>query len=413
MPLDCKIYWRLVIALIVAVLGCAAARSQVDPFCQGHPDLPRLLTAGGATCAYDAATGSTTITLNRSSVIGWERFRVGPGQRIDFNFAAPGTPGGGVVVNRVEGIGPARIDGTLVSNGSVALINPGGSITVGRSGVVETAGFLASTLAATDGGAALLGGGTTTFAGAGHPVANLGTITTAGGDLTLVGSVVDNRGLLQSGGGAVRLGAGGSVTLAPTGEERLARAAGDPSGSVQNLGAVRGVTIEIAATEITNNGALDAGGGAGRVFLKVGANGRFITEQLGTVNGIVVLTGGPAEDRPPVIGGDDGDNPTGTTPAIVRQPVLRAPGSPAPAAAPAPPAIISFTGGAIAAAANSAVATPDVRAPVSTVARDRKRETAEGSPAPVAAVPLVVTRGTAILRKSRFFGLKAEASPAR
>ncbi|HEX8962916.1 MAG TPA: filamentous hemagglutinin N-terminal domain-containing protein, partial [Rhodocyclaceae bacterium] len=74
-------------------------------------------------------------------IIPWHSFSIGPGNIV--HFTQPSATS--AVLNRVSGPDPSFIYGTLSSNGRVWLINPNG-ITIGPGGMVNTAGFIASTL---------------------------------------------------------------------------------------------------------------------------------------------------------------------------------------------------------------------------------------------------------------------------
>src|SRR3954468_9065645 len=104
------------------------------------PDGP-VVVGGQATVT---GAGSANVQVNQTSnsaIINWNTFNIGAGQTT--TFLQPGTSS--VALNRVTGgLGPSEIYGTLNANGHVFLINPDG-VLVGPSGVINTAGFLAST----------------------------------------------------------------------------------------------------------------------------------------------------------------------------------------------------------------------------------------------------------------------------
>jgi filamentous hemagglutinin family protein len=127
--------------------------------------------------------------------------------------------GASAVLNRVTGGNPSAIHGTLSANGQVYLINPNG-ILVGSGGVVDTAGFLASTLDVSD--AAFLRGGDLRFSGNSKAsVVNLGRIGASEGDVILIARTVENHGEIHAPNGTAALAAGSEVLVKASGEERV------------------------------------------------------------------------------------------------------------------------------------------------------------------------------------------------
>jgi filamentous hemagglutinin family protein len=395
-----------------AAAGLAQAQGQAPPpFCTGHPGNPRLV-AGSAECFHDAA--GSTFALDGPAVFHWDDFSVPAGTSTRFHFADGAN--GRVVLNRVTGLAPTRIDGRLESNGRVIVINPQASITVGAGASVVTAGFFASTLdlaAGPDGDAALLAGAGATFVNRSGrpnapPVIVLGSVVSAGGDVALVGGSVDNGGQIDAQGAAVRLAAGRAVEFTPGADEAFAVEGGE-SGFVLNRGVLRGAGAELSAgLEVTNAGLIETPGSSGRVFLRVGPGNRVVSED-GRLAGIAVVNGeigAGAEVKP-----DDGDNPVGATPGVRRFPALASPGSATGSAA-----VVAFTNRAMAGVANSARPPDPAAAPGSGPA---------SGPGPEP--QLVATRGSGgtgaqaarqpklWLRASNFFGLRSRevSAPAR
>ena len=103
-------------------------------------------------------------------------------------FALPNSSA--AVLNRVASGDVSHIDGLLSSNGTVYLINPNGVI-VGPGGIIDTAGFLASTLDVENqqflNGKALLFSGSSTAS-----IINQGTITAWNGNVILLAYQVEN-----------------------------------------------------------------------------------------------------------------------------------------------------------------------------------------------------------------------------
>ncbi|MDD5775104.1 MAG: filamentous hemagglutinin N-terminal domain-containing protein, partial [Candidatus Omnitrophica bacterium] len=114
-----------------------------------------------------------------------------------------------IALNRVTGVDPSMILGTLTANGRIFLINPNG-VTFGQGCRVDTMGLVASTLNLSN---ADFMAGRYSFAGNGGPVVNLGYLNAPGGYVALLGSCVENRGIIEAELGSVALASGKAVTL--------------------------------------------------------------------------------------------------------------------------------------------------------------------------------------------------------
>lgn len=99
--------------------------------------------------------------------------------------------------------------GTLASNGQVFLVNPHG-IVIGAGALIDTAGFVASTLNIAD--KDFLAGRLKFEGGGAGVLRNEGTIQAAR-DIFLVGPKIENTGIVHSAAGDVVLAAGRSITI--------------------------------------------------------------------------------------------------------------------------------------------------------------------------------------------------------
>ncbi|MDD5505953.1 MAG: filamentous hemagglutinin N-terminal domain-containing protein [Candidatus Omnitrophica bacterium] len=152
-----------------------------------------------------------------------------------------------VALNRVVGVDPSTIMGVLNSNGRIFLVNPNG-VVFGASSRVDTAGLVASTLDIRDDD---FMAGRFTFYGQGGSVVNQGYISAPGGFVALLGSTVENAGVIEANLGTVVLASGEALTLNM-----------DPAGTI-------GVVIDEATSKnleqkddaVKNSGSIMANGG--------------------------------------------------------------------------------------------------------------------------------------------------------
>lgn len=151
-----------------------------------NPTLGEVV-AGSANISENGST-LTIIQGSQNAIIDWQGFSIGAGELTQ--FLQPGSDA--AVLNRVTGGDPSSIYGTLQANGRVFLINPNG-VLVGASGVINTNGFVASTLSLDN--AAFMSGGSLLFTGPSMAsIVNAGRINALGGDVVLIAHGVVNTG---------------------------------------------------------------------------------------------------------------------------------------------------------------------------------------------------------------------------
>ena len=81
------------------------------------------------------------VTNSPGSIINWQGFSIGAGEVTRFVQQSASS----AVLNRVVGADISSIQGQLLSNGRVFLINPAGII-IGPNAMIDTAGFIGSAL---------------------------------------------------------------------------------------------------------------------------------------------------------------------------------------------------------------------------------------------------------------------------
>ncbi|HEX3883081.1 MAG TPA: MBG domain-containing protein [Stellaceae bacterium] len=274
----------------------------------GLPHAGLANPAGGTVVSGSAtiARSGKNLTINQSTnraILNWHSFSVGKGEttRIVEPSAAS------AILNRVTGGDPSVLLGRLQSNGQVYLINPNG-VMVGPSGVIDTRGFIASTLNVPD--AAFQQGGSLIFSGGSTAtITNLGTIKSTGGDVALIALHVVNGGSILAPDGQAILAGGNQVLYVPDGQSEVAiQPTQAPGGaSVDNSGRMAAASVQLEAAgspyalAVNNSGQVNATGVSqvgGRVVLDGGAgdveNGGSITAPGGNATlsgGRVAVTG--------------------------------------------------------------------------------------------------------------------------
>ncbi|MBF0387897.1 MAG: filamentous hemagglutinin N-terminal domain-containing protein [Candidatus Omnitrophica bacterium] len=165
-----------------------------------------VATLGDAKFDYVSQPGilnvNVTVPQNRAD---YDSFSVGKNNAVNFNGNAPFT-----FINTVIGTDPSNIFGAInAPNGQIFLINHNG-ILFAQGSSVNAAGLVASTL---DLNESDFLAGRYTFLGKGGSVVNRGYISTPGGFVVLLGSTVENSGVIEANLGSVILASGEAITL--------------------------------------------------------------------------------------------------------------------------------------------------------------------------------------------------------
>ena len=143
------------------------------------------------------------VRASNGSIIEYSRFSVEAGQIMQ--FIQPSSTS--TVLNRVTGAELSRIDGTLLSNGIVYLVNPQG-FRIGNGALINVGGFYAAAGAMSDNDFVQ---GRDNFTNLSGKVINEGTIQAK--SVALVGQYVANRGTINVDNGMVAMAAGDTVYL--------------------------------------------------------------------------------------------------------------------------------------------------------------------------------------------------------
>ena len=189
-----------------ALLAVSALGAGGVVFAGGLPQ-GGVVQQGAAGIQY---TGDT-LNINQQSdkaIIRWKDFSVGKGNTVNFNQPSSDS----ATLNRVTGDFTSEIAGRINANGSVFLVNPNG-ILITADGVIDTGGFVASTLDI-DNNDFLNGDYTFTKSGNNGVVANHGNISVDdGGFVALLGGAVKNDGTVRALVGKVGFAGGEKIVM--------------------------------------------------------------------------------------------------------------------------------------------------------------------------------------------------------
>ncbi|MEM7196628.1 MAG: filamentous hemagglutinin N-terminal domain-containing protein, partial [Pseudomonadota bacterium] len=209
-------------------------------------------------------SGSVMEIMNSpGAIINWQGFSIDKGELTRFiqqnDMSA--------VLNRVTGADISTILGDLQSNGRVFLINPNG-IVFGESAVIDTNGFVASTLDMSDQDFIQ---GIMRFRGDGGAIENRGLIHVKGnGDIALLAPDVENSGILKTESGEILLAAGRDIEISSAGVDGVTFNVQAPGDRAVNLGqmiADRGA-LGVFADSVSNRGEMRVVQKGGRIFLE-------------------------------------------------------------------------------------------------------------------------------------------------
>jgi filamentous hemagglutinin family protein len=223
------------------------------------PGLTYALPEGGSGDGYIEVNGQRMDirTLSDRAIFEWLRFCIENGETVHFYLPSSSS----AVLNRVLGGDLSYIFGTLSSNGHVFLINPNG-ILFGPNSRVDTAGLVASTLDISNEDFLA---GRYIFSGRGGSVVNQGYISAPGGYVALLGSHVENTGLIEANLGTVALASGEKITLNldPQGfisvvvDEATTQNLGQNEDAVKNSGTIKAEGGKVILTASALNGVFD------------------------------------------------------------------------------------------------------------------------------------------------------------
>ncbi len=230
----------------------------------------------------------TTIEAGHNAIIEYSRFDIASHETV--RFIQPSETAR--VLNRVLSVDPSLIDGSLLANGQVIIVNPSG-VFFGPGSFVDTASLtvVAGSLSNQD-----FLGGVDHFQQLSGPVENYGEIHA--NVVNLVGRYAANHGAIVAEDGLITMVAGESVILARLGERMAVR-----------LSAEGGPPADPGTPGVANQGRLDAGSGA--VRLAAGDIYSLAVFHDGTTRASEIALGGGGEGLVQVAGTLDASNAEG------------------------------------------------------------------------------------------------------
>jgi filamentous hemagglutinin family protein len=260
----------------LATLLFAAA---LDPLASQANPTGANVTGGAATVS---GQGTARVTVNQTSdraFIQWDNFSVAKGESVRFNQPSASS----IAANKVIGVAPSEILGSVSANGRIILINPNG-VFFGKGSTVDAAGLIATTLDLDQN--SFLSGGQLKFSAATDTpgsVVNEGTLTISDAGLgALVAPYVRNSGAIFANLGTVALASGKALTVDFAGDGLITFALGE--GLSASLVGADGQTL---SAQVEHAGEITAG----RVVLSAAA-AREVVNQSVNVTGLIRAASG-------------------------------------------------------------------------------------------------------------------------
>ena len=199
-------------------------------------------------------TNTFQVNNSNGAIINWQEFSINSNELTHFQQSGADS----AVLNQVVGNNASNIFGSLTSNGQVYLINQNGII-FGENSIVNTAGFIASTLNLSN--QDFLEGKLNFKSNSAGDILNQGFITAgADGDIALIAANIVNEGIIEVEQGDVILAAGEKVTLTSLNAASVGFEVQATENNVVNLGSVTtdGGAVGMFASTLTHSGVINA-----------------------------------------------------------------------------------------------------------------------------------------------------------
>lgn len=254
-------HWKKTLALLV-MSALSLGASTVDAMPEGG-----VIRSGEGAVSQNGREMTICQDSGRLAM-DWTNFNVGKDETV--RFQQPGKDA--LALNRVTGNQQSLIDGSLLSNGHVLLVNPNG-VVIGKNASIDVGGLVASTTHVKDNFMKEFGNSTGSFTLGGvsdGKIINEGTINAEGGLVALHAAKVENSGTITSNGGSVLMAAADTLTLTPdtdgklnfTVDGKVAEASALNKGAITADGGTIVMTADSASdvmsTVVNNEGTLQA-----------------------------------------------------------------------------------------------------------------------------------------------------------
>jgi filamentous hemagglutinin family protein len=211
----------------------------------------------GQVSVTQSASSTVVNQASQQAIINWNSFNIAAGEKTQ--FVQPNASA--VALNRINPTqGASQIYGSLSSNGQIILINAAG-IHFGPGSMVNVGGMIASTSDISN--ANFLAGNyifniPSTYNGS---IINKGTIIAANhGLIALLGSSVENNGMIQAEAGNILLGSGSKFTIDFYGDQLINFSVDEPAsvgGTIKNSGTLLADGGKILITAEAAQGVVD------------------------------------------------------------------------------------------------------------------------------------------------------------
>ncbi len=224
------------------------------------PSGTKIVSGDASFSLADETAKELQITAGDGAILEHVTFDVAADETV--RFIQPSTEAR--VLNRISAAAPSLIDGKLIANGHVYLVNPAG-VLFGEGSIVEAGKLhaVAGNLSNSD-----FENGVDKFTALSGEVKNQGSITA--GEVVLAGSSLSNSGAISAPDGLVLLAVGGglelssldgslSVSLDATVSEGAILAVGDLAGqAILQSGIIQASRVEMHGASVTHSGSVSA-----------------------------------------------------------------------------------------------------------------------------------------------------------
>ncbi|NGX29879.1 MAG: Heme/hemopexin-binding protein [Candidatus Anoxychlamydiales bacterium] len=250
-----------------------------------NPQNPQVISGD---INFSSSSNHLHIEASDKAIINWDSFSIDQNEITKFSLPSSQA----AVLNRVIGQDISKISGLLESNGVIYLINKNG-IFIDSGGLINVAGFLASTLDLDN--KQFLAGSEIVFTNPNESsVINIGKINAFDGDVIVLAHSIINEGEISAKTGEVNLSAAKKILLMPDNQKKLVIQISEESSSkIDQKGIIKAAEVKLStdgnpySAAINNEGWIDALGTEeidGKVYLVAQEGDIFDTGKITAQN---------------------------------------------------------------------------------------------------------------------------------